>query len=305
MGHHFDRGAATVQDGVRKIAIELIDGAMDTAGKSRDARETVHRLRKTCKKLRGLIRLVRPAFADYRAENTAFRDAGRELAFLRDSAVLIETYDGLLDAYRDQVERARFAPVRRRLTLQQRQLAKRHDIGPLLEQFRDDMRAARKRVRRWRLNEDGFEAMKGGIAQSYKAAKRAMADASEKPDAEAVHEWRKRIKDHWYHARLLSPVFPPLMKAHRKVAFNLGDLLGRHHDLDVLRQRLTDDAFIDAADRDALTGLARRRQKALEGKAFLLGARLLAEPASDLTGRWEIYWETWRSNRPRNAALAA
>ena len=130
--------------------------------------------------------------------------------------------------------------------MQQKQLAKRRDIDALLEQFQDDMSAARKRVRQWRLNEDGFDAMKRGIAKSYKAARRAMADTSKEPSAEAVHEWRKRIKDHWYHTWLLSPIFPPLMKAHRKVAGDLGELLGQHHDLEVFRQRLTDGKLADA-----------------------------------------------------------
>ena len=110
MAYRFEREFATIQDGVRQLAVELIDEAIDCAGgKGKDVHETVHSLRKSCKKLRGLIRLVRPVFDDYRAENAAFRDAGRELSFLRDAGVLIETYDGLLESYKDQIDRPRFA----------------------------------------------------------------------------------------------------------------------------------------------------------------------------------------------------
>jgi CHAD domain-containing protein len=305
MAFHF-KDTATVQDTVREIATDLIDDAIDVARKNHDSDKTVHHLRRNCKKLRGLIRLVRPVFADYRAENAIFRDAARELSVLRDGAILIATYDRLLDAGEDQVDRARFAPIRRRLTLQQKKaLAKHANIGARLEQFAQTMSAARKRARQWQLDADGFDALRGGIAKSYKGARRAMAETSREPSAEAVHEWRKRIKDHWYHARLLTPIFPTLMKAHRDVADDLGELLGRHHDLDVFRQRLNGDKLVNAADRGVLTGLLRRRQKALEDEAFLLGAHLLAEPASDLAARWESYWNTWRTDRPRDAALAA
>jgi CHAD domain-containing protein len=305
MAFHFDRSTATVRDAVREIATELIDDAIDTARKKKDTDKTVHSLRKACKKMRGLVRLVRPVFADYRTENAAFRDAGRSLSVLRDSEVLIHTYDSLLDAYPDQVERARFAPIRRRLTLQQKELARRENIGARLQQFEQDMNAARKRVRQWNLSADGFDAMRGGIAKAYKGAKRAMSATSKQPSAETVHEWRKRIKDHWYHTRLLSPICPTLMKAHRDIANDLGELLGQHHDLDVFRQRLIDEQLADATDLDVLKSLVRRRQKALEDEAFLLGARLLAERPGDLTDRWQSYWNTWHSERPRDAALAA
>ena len=134
MAYRFERDFATIQDGVRQIAVELIDDAIDCAGgKGKDVDATVHALRKSCKKLRGLIRLVRPAFDDYQAENAAFRDAARNLSSLRDGGVLIETYDDLLERYNDQIERPRFAPIRRRLTALQKEGGTRDDVGDRLE----------------------------------------------------------------------------------------------------------------------------------------------------------------------------
>jgi len=306
MAYRFERDFATIQDGLRKIAVELIDDAIECAGgKERDTNETVHSLRKSCKKLRGLIRLVRSVFDDYQAENAAFRDAGRRLSFLRDCGVLIETYDSLLETYSDQIDRPKFAPIRRRLTLVQKELATRDDIPDMLEEFRETMTKARKRARRWRITGDGFESLGRGVRKSYKGAQRAMAEASKEPTAETVHEWRKRVKDHWYHARLLSPIWQRPMKAHCEVADGLGDTLGTHHDLEVFRQRLISDALGDATDLDVLAGLVRRRQKALLEEAFSIGAPLLAEPAARLTRRWQFYWDAWCADRPRELAIAA
>jgi CHAD domain-containing protein len=305
MAYRFDNNQDTVQDGVRDIATELIDKAIAATKRRQDAERTVHNLRKTCKKLRGLIRLVRPVFADYHAENAAFRAAGRSLSHLRDTAVLIQTYDNLLEAYEDQVDAARFAPVRRHLTLQHRRLARQADMARRLEEFRERMSAARRRAERWRLSEDGFDAIEPGLARSYKAARRAMAAASKDTTAEAIHDWRKRVKDHWYHAHLLTPLWPKQMKTSRIVAKDLSELLGEHHDLEVFAHHLPEHEVADAADLDVLTGLARRRQQAIADDAFLMGARLLAEPTRHLTGRWRSYWHVWRSDEPRDAALAA
>ena len=299
------RGANIGVMGCARSAVELIGDAIECAGgKGKDVNETVHSLRKSCKKLRGLIRLVRPVFGDYRAENAAFRDAGRDLSFLRDCGVLIETYDGLLQTYKDQIDRTRFAPIRRRLTLLQKELAERDDIPDILEEFRRTMTKARKRAREWRIADDGFEALRRGVRKSYVGAQRAMTEASKQPTPEGVHEWRKRVKDHWYHTRLLCPIWPRPMKAHCEVADRLGDTLGKHHDLEVFRQRLAGDD-LNAVDLDLLGDLVRRRQKTLEDEAFSIGARLLAEPAAGLTGRWRSYWDAWREDEPRQSALAA
>jgi CHAD domain-containing protein len=305
MAYHFERNMDTVEDGVRKIAIELIDEAIETASGKGNRQEAVHSLRKTCKKLRGLIRLVRPVFEGYQRENAAFREAGRGLSRLRDAMVLVETYDSLLDAFDEQVDRRRFAPIRRRLTLQCKELARHTEIRSRLTATLDAMKAARKRVRHWHLARDGFEAIEPGFAKSYKGARRAMAAASEETTAEAVHEWRKRVKDHWYHSRLLSPVWPKVMKAYRSDADDLGELLGQHHDLEIFRRRLAEDERADTADLKVLTALVKRRQDILADDAFSIGARLFAEPAKVATGRWKSYWDTWRSDEPRAAVLAA
>ena len=89
----------TVEDGMRRIALDQIDKAMRDATNTRpNPGERIHQARKRCKKLRGLIRLCRPAFDTYEVENAALRDAAGALSFLRDAEVLIATYDDLAAA---------------------------------------------------------------------------------------------------------------------------------------------------------------------------------------------------------------
>jgi len=306
MAYRFKRDFATAQDGVRSLAVELIDDAVACASRrGRDTNETVHSLRKSCKKLRGLVRLVSPVFDDYRTENAAFRNAGRDFSSLRDGGVLVETYDSLIDAHKDQVDRSRFAPIRRRLTLMQKEMAERADIDDILEHFRETMLQARERACRWHIAADGFEAVGPGLRKFYKLARHAMHAVAKEPTPEAIHEWRKRAKDHWYHARLLSPIWRIPLRAHSKVADRLGDTLGKHHDLEVFQQRLAKGDLGDEAELDVLAGLVRVRQNALLEKTFSIGARLLAERAASLTHRWQLYWDVWREHEPHEAALAA
>ncbi|MGD9302605.1 MAG: CHAD domain-containing protein, partial [Desulfobacterales bacterium] len=60
-----------------------------------------HEARKCFKRLRGLLRMARPALGkkQYRRENICFRDAARSLSTVRDAQALVETFDLLEETY--------------------------------------------------------------------------------------------------------------------------------------------------------------------------------------------------------------
>ncbi|MFA6266900.1 MAG: CHAD domain-containing protein [Pseudolabrys sp.] len=299
MGYCFESDAS-VQKDLRRIAAAQIENAVGKIDDhALDSAIVVHEARKACKKLRGLIKLVRPGLSEYRAENAAFRDIAAILSPLRDAAVLIETYDKLFAFYDGQVERAGFAPVRRRLTLRQKTLDRDSSSADRkLGDVRDLLTAAHSRIERWKLSDNGFDALSRGLGKTYKRARKAMKEAERSNDGATLHEWRMHVKYHGYHARLLEPVWPAAMQAHRQSADQLNDLLGDHHDLAVFDAALRDaaDEFGNAADLAALTGLIRKRQDLLAAQTFALGAKLFAEPADQLTQRWRRYWTQWRAS---------
>ena len=48
-------------------------------------------------------------------------------------------------------------------------------------------------------------AIESGLLRSYRDGRKAFAQARREPSIEALHTWRKRVKDLWYHERLLAP----------------------------------------------------------------------------------------------------
>jgi len=310
LAYRFKEDDVSVADVVRRIAVEQIDKAIGEIDDPEiDQRETVHQVRKRCKKLRGLVRLVRPALASYALENAAYRDAARELSFLRDTEALIETYDRVADAFDGQIDRPAFASIRRRLTLRQKEEENRQDIADKLDAFRESMVEAKVRALRWELSEKGTKAFAGGVEKTYGRGREAMKTARKTGDVEAFHDWRKRIKYHGHHARLLAPIWPGPMTAHHAEADALGKLLGDHHDLEVFAEtlRAEPDAFGNLGDVEVFLTLMERRRAAIETEAFERGARLLAEPEEALAARWAAYFKAWRKEcRKADApALAA
>ncbi len=76
----------------------------------------VHAFRKRCKKIRALLRLVRPSLGSrFRVENDRYRDMARRVAAVRDADVMVETFDNLLTACEQDIDRRHYAPLRPRL----------------------------------------------------------------------------------------------------------------------------------------------------------------------------------------------
>ncbi|APH73095.1 CHAD domain-containing protein [Aquibium oceanicum] len=295
MAYRFKQGDKTVQKGVRRIARRELEKAVaDIDDSSMGVSETVHQLRKRCKKLRGLVRLVRPGFSGYAEENAAFREAARTLSDVRDAKVTTRTYDALMKAFTGEVDRTAMAPVRAALTARLKDARDDHALGARLDLFRQNMIAAQQRARDWTIDDKGFEALGSGLAKTFRRAREAMEEARGDPTPQKMHEWRKRVKYHWYHARLLQPAFCETMAAHRKAAKRLECLLGDHHDLAVFVETLETYEISDGERRGTVLALAARRQRAIEADAFPLGARLFAESADELVTRWGRWWNIWR-----------
>jgi CHAD domain-containing protein len=243
----------------------------------------VHDIRKRTKKLRGLIRLVRPAFPDYAAENAHFRDTARSIAGLRDAAVMTATLDRLLETHEEPLDTAAFEAFRDGLVAAE---AETPDLAPV----RESLRLARERAELWTLREPGWDAIAGGLGKIYRQARKgAGAD-----DDEALHAWRKPIKYHWYHTRLLEAMWPEQMAVRADVADEMGEQLGLHQDLAVLAGHLARAEVSEELGR-VLSGLIDRRKAEVRAAAREIAPRLLSEKPKALVSRWGELWAAWRS----------
>jgi len=89
----------------------------------------------------------------------------------------------------------------------------------------------RGRVAAWPVDEMRRDELWTALARSYRRARRGMRRAVAQRTVEAIHEWRKRVKSHWYHAQFLTEVklMPPDPRL--DALRNLSRTLGHHHDL--------------------------------------------------------------------------
>lgn len=286
MGYCFTTKDRSGTMALRRLARERFAASAELLATDRIARpELVHELRKNVKKTRALLRLVRPGFDGFAKENAALRDAGRMISALRDADVLAATFHRI--AERVYLPPEALGALRARVITHAPAIA---DPDGLIAAHAEAIARIDARARKWKLDADGFDAIEAGLERSWAAAQKAMRAARAAPTGEALHLWRKRVKDHWYHARLLQPVWPEMMTHHMAAAETLGETLGDARDLAFLVVRLDD--LAEAAD---MRAAARDAEARLLADAFPLGERFFSEPAAGLSRRWRGWWEIWRN----------
>ena len=238
----------------------------------------VHAARKGVKKLRCVVRLLRPVLGEERRARTndELRAAAALLGPARDAAVMVELLREVSGAEvparssgerrggggHVDVEPAVQAVRRRRDALED---VVRHGDGACSAAR---LRAVAAAVDHWPLDGDA-EVLAAGVADGLarvseqerrrRAAVLRLRAGSASDDGahvldEALHDWRKRVKDLWHASRLLAPRGPAGASTADLDA--LGDLLGADHDAAVLHDALALPPATDGLVAAVQTGLA-------------------------------------------------
>ncbi|MBD8064362.1 CHAD domain-containing protein [Devosia sp. PTR5] len=278
---------------VRSIVLGQADKALEQIEAGDGFPAAVHQIRKTCKQTRGMLRLVRPCFERYREENEAFKSIAASLSSSRDSSVMVETFTGLFPPgapYASEDVRPALEEVRIRLDARAMHVHEQTDQQTLLANAAERLRDAKQRINDWSFTEKGVHILLPGLEQSFRKLRRGLERARAEPSAETLHELRKSAKYHWYHVRLWQPAAPDLLSAHASMLDRVGDALGDHHNLAVLREWLETATIGHETLRDTLLHKVEMRQQVLLEEALPLLSQLAAEKPGALGRRYRQYW---------------
>lgn len=286
--YKFDPRGASVADSFRAVALSQLDDALaDLDAPDASDEQRVHEGRRRCKKLRGLLQLVRPAFPRFAEENAALRQAASTLSHLRDADVLSHTVAHLGET--EGADRERLQRIVERL---RDEPAVGEKAADRIAAFRQSLAAVRDRAVSWTLQGGAEGAMLEGLKASYAKARRRMERALRSRHPSDFHEWRKATKAHGFHIDLLRKSAPDVLPDDLRVVEELATLLGEHHDLAVLSDALRSAPlrFGDGADRQALAAAIAPRSGQIEHRVKDLGRQVFAERPRALHGRFARYW---------------
>ena len=289
------RADESVPHAIRRCAREQLDRAIVELSEeiNADPVAAIHSARKALKKERSLLRLARGAMPrqQRRRENDILRQAARGLSGARDADVMIASITELSERYAGQLPADTFEAVRAHFEARSPSENGRSVVDGRAVA---ELAAVRERVADWQLREGGWKALESGLMRSYGRGRRMFARARGGGEMEALHEWRKRVKDLWYHERLLGATCGPTVRGHVKDLDRLSDLLGDDHDLALLRQELTQPGAPVPVDLDAVVGLVDHRRSELQTEATRIGERVFAETPKAYRRRMR---DSWRAGR--------
>lgn len=224
----------SVPHGIKRVAIEQIESAIEQLAHGKDRVEAIHEARKSVKRIRGALRLVQCELgATYHLENARLRDVGRWLSSIRDAAAMIEVFDWLVEKHG-----VNFAQIRHALEKSKEQAEQSPGGAKVVSDAIAGLRAIGRRAEDWPLHADGFDAIAPGMAKTYRRGRKALKKAQQNGSSELFHGLRKRVKEQWYQVRLLEGVWTAPLEARERDLKHVETWLGDDHNLTLLREEL-------------------------------------------------------------------
>lgn len=296
--------------GLRRVTVDQFDVALE-ALRSQPDDLAVHEIRKATKRLRAVLRLVRPSLGDrYRAEDAILRDTARVLSPYRDAHVRAVTLEGIRERFDAQLRPSAFEDIAYRLLhLRDRQFAA---PGEDFRTVSYALRSARARYAAWPIDEASakaygmavirhrFSSVESGVTSIYARSRDEMRTAQRHPSADNFHSWRKEAKYLRHQLEILSPLFPEVVGGYAASLARLGDLLGEEHDLAELLRFLAAhrDVAPESRERALLVALIQHRRAELQSTSLSLGSRIHTESPARFVGRLAHYWHEWDAPIP-------
>lgn len=286
----------TLAESLKRIACEQVRHAQASlANQEADLDERIHDARVSFKKLRAVLRLARYELGNetFKRENHFYRDAGRRLSTVRDTAAIVEILSKLSDRFADEFCDPTLESLRQSfLTVEKKEIP---DKISAVNEMASVLDVGYTHISEWSLEDHGFGTVEKGLRHSFKQGASAFNKAAEDRLPESFHEIRKKTKYLFYQTKILKPVRPNKMKKLAKRLKKLVGYLSDHHDLVVLLRSVPNQTRTMPIDCpiDVFSSLISVRLKELEDEAFPLAQKVFSKKPRKFVRGVEKYWASW------------
>lgn len=261
-----------------RVAAEQIRGALSSVAKLEDnSAARVHKSRQHMKKLRALFRLIRPELeraGTFKLHDGLARDAARALATQRDAHVMLTTLELLERQHRWAVDESSLARIRKHLSRGAGKQRSARQLRRAARKCSESLGQLSDLLDEWRFRSGARKTVQSGYLRTWRSARRQMEAASSNGAAEDFHEWRKHVKYHMYHLRLVSGIVEEDLARKERDAYRLQKLLGEHHDLAILESHVAGLRSPARRHREAIREVIRDTMSLKESQALRVGGRL-------------------------------
>jgi len=302
MAYRFHKNEA-VPHAIKRVFAEEIAWAVGRLQHAKNRTEAVHEARKSIKKIRALLGLIRSRLgSSYKTEDRFFRDAGRQLSALRDTAVMLEVFGALAEKHAG-TDAGALSEIKGNLERSHRETPPEKQVRSQLVRLFSE---ARPKADSWPLDDLSLDALMPDLIAVYRRGRKTLKRAHKIDNGVALHDFRKAVKQHWYHMRLLEGVWGVDLKKRTADLRELETCLGEANNLRVLRERIAADVET-SRDRHQIrefVALIEEESRDLRKRALEAGQRLYADKACDFGAKLSAHITPVRK-RPSTTASHA
>jgi CHAD domain-containing protein len=275
-------------EAVPRILIDQIGRIRREIADNHDSVTAVHETRKCLKRIRALLKLLRPGLASevYGHEAARYRTIASSLSSSRDRDVIAATLTHLAGNECSTEEAEAIAVVKGMI------LSETAVIGNNAMQLELITALDQAQIAAGSLIVTGeTETLQEGLAAAYRKGRRLQNHAYDDGSDEAFHDLRKAVQLHWRHMQLLQKAWPEMFAARIEAARSLSQMLGDVQDMAVVIAAIKsrEDVGDDAAA--AVVGVARAAQRKARKLAPPLGEQLFAQSSRSFAKSTIVIWE--------------
>jgi CHAD domain-containing protein len=248
-----------------------LSGALADLQAAGPREDRIHRVRQRLKRVRTLLRVLEPRFADRAVKaRQGVAAVARLLASARDADVAAASARALAEATAGMDGDVGFDRV---VKLLDDEAAIAHRKNTPIVEVKRRLSAAAASVAEFDTDFDGRRLFDAALKRAYRRGQRAMRRAETSLATPDLHRWRTEVKRLWHLVRLARRRLHGNGRRLANRLERLGDLLGLDHDHAMLAEKLALSPAGDPALLRQLSVIAERRRE-LESEAFALGAKI-------------------------------
>jgi CHAD domain-containing protein len=282
--------------GLLRVADSLIQKAVDRIRRpTSDRGEDVHLVRVTIKRLRAMLRLIRPVISKtaFDRDNIRLRTAARRLSVARDADVTRQTLAMLPSPKGHEGDVMAVALVG---FGSDGKSEADSSISKTMSQVELDLEQTRRNLHRVRISGSEWKPIEPGLREVYRQCRRRMERALGQGDDEAFHKWRIRVKNLYYQLQMLQPVWPARLNKMVTGLGQLQDKIGADHDLAVLKRSLhrSPDTFGGTESVEQVLHSLDDKRRKLRRVTKPLGRAIFDQTSRSFVRQLGKHWNNWR-----------
>jgi len=290
-----------IDEGIRRLIHSESSEACNfiRQNKQNAPHESIHEVRKSFKKIRAALRLIRDSVDFYNEGNTFYRDQGRRISDIRDATSVVEALDLIYEQHEDRLYKNAFAGIREKLAERRTQHLEQVISSDVLADIQYELERVSDRIMEWEININAFGDIEPSLARVYKRGRKAFESSKETQAPEAFHEWRKRVKYLRYQIDILNRTWPDYHELIEDELHKVSDYLGTDRDLFML-QNLMHEELHDAIEYNELfllDSLINEHRQQMQQHAIELGYRLYQSKTKQFTEQMKVCWEAYERER--------